>query len=126
MSGSLLLQNGDRISFNYKCIAMSIFFAGFYWFAPPKNKWVLVGILYLTYLALAWYDHIFDCKNNSLKPTFLYSFYGFLKPKDYQADYEKWKPETKSLVARGRCVHFVASDDSSPVFAVETASVLNR
>lgn len=99
MSGSLLLQNGDRISFNYKCIAMSIFFAGFYWFAPPKNKWVLVGILYLTYLALAWYDHIFDCKNNSLKPTFLYSFYGFLKPKDYQADYEKWKPETKSLVA---------------------------
>ena len=99
MSGSLLLQNGDRISFNYKCIVVSIFFAGFYWFAPPKNKWVLVGILYLTYLALAWYDHIFDCKNNSLKPTFLYSFYGFLKPKDYRGDYERWKPDTKSLVA---------------------------
>ena len=99
MSGSLLLQNGDRISFNYKCVALSIFFAGFYWFAPPKNKWILVSILYLTYLALAWYDHLFDCKNNSLKPTFLYSFYGVLKPKAYQEDYEAWKPETKSLVA---------------------------
>ena len=99
MDGSFALKNGDRISFNYKCIALSIFLAICYWFAPPKNKWVLVSILYLTYLALAWYDYFFDCKHNSLKPTFLYTFYGPLKPRAYQAEYDAWHPETKRLVA---------------------------
>ena len=99
MSGSFSLQNGDRISFNYKCIILSLFFSAFYWFTPSKNKWVLATIIFFTYLALAWYDHFFQCKSNSLKPTFLYSFYGAFKPKDYREEYEKWKPETKSLVA---------------------------
>jgi hypothetical protein len=99
LDGSFKLKNGDRISFNYKCIVLSIFFGLFYWFAPSKNKWILLAILYLTYLALAWYDHLFGCKDNSLRPTFLYSFYGFLKPKDYQGHYEAWQPATKSLVA---------------------------
>jgi len=98
-SGALTLENGDRISFNYKCIFLSLFIATFYWFAPSKNKWILAALLYLTYLALAWYDHFFQCTSNSLKPTFLYSFYGAFKPKDYQQQYEAWKPETKSLVA---------------------------
>jgi len=99
MDGAVQLKNGDRISFNYKCILLSVFFALFYWFAPPKNKWLLAAILYLTYLALAWYDHIFGCSHNSLRPTFLYSFYGFLKPRAYQAEYAAWQPATKSLVA---------------------------
>ena len=99
LDGSIRLKSGDRISFNYKCIFLSIFFAFFYWFAPSKNKWILLAILYLTYLALAWYDHLFGCRENSLRPTFLYSFYGFLKPKSYQDEYTAWKASTKSLVA---------------------------
>jgi hypothetical protein len=98
-SGSFKLKNGDQISFNYKCIVLSIFFGLFYWFAPSKNKWILAAILYFTYLALAWYDHFYGCTNNSLKPTFLYSFYGALKPKDYRQEYARWKPGTKRLVA---------------------------
>ena len=100
MDGSLQLSNGDRISFNYKCIALSLGLAGFYWFAPPKNKWLLLGILYFTYLAIAWYDHFFDCRRNSLRPTFLHGFYGALKPQEYRAAYDAWKPETKRLVSR--------------------------
>jgi hypothetical protein len=99
LDGSFKLENGDRISFNYKCIVLSLFFGLFYWFAPTRNKWVLLAILYLTYLALAWYDHLFNCQNNFLKPTFLYSFYGFLKPTGYRSQYAAWKASTKSLVA---------------------------
>ena len=100
LAGSVRLPNGDAVAFNWKCILLSLFFAGFYWFAPPKNKWVLVFIVFITYLALAWYDHIYHCRHNPLRPTFLYSFYGALKPKAYQKAYEDWKPTTQRLVAR--------------------------
>ena len=30
---------------NLKCVVISLLFASMYWFAPPKNKWVLAGIL---------------------------------------------------------------------------------
>ena len=33
LDGSFKLENGDRISFNYKCIVLSLFFGLFYWFA---------------------------------------------------------------------------------------------
>ena len=89
---------GDDIAFNLKCIYGSVGLALFYWFAPPKNKWVLAGILYFTYLAIAWYDHLCDCRQNLLKPTFLYGFYGALKPAEYRKHYADWKPQTKRLV----------------------------
>lgn len=99
LQGAVTLANGDQISFNVKCILLSIFTALFYWYAPSRNKWILLAILYFTYLAIAWYDWMFSCARNSLRPTFLYSFYGALKPRNYQEEYEKWKPETKRLVA---------------------------
>lgn len=97
LAGEVKLANGDAVAFNYKCIFLSLFFAAFYWWAPPNNKWVLAAILYLTYLALAWYDTVYQCAH-ALKPTFLYSFYGFAKPRAYREAYERWKPETKRLV----------------------------
>jgi hypothetical protein len=99
MEGEFRLPDGDAVAFNWKCVFLSLFFAGFYWWAPPKNKWLLVLILYVTYLALAWYDHLYDCRRNPLRPTFLYSFYGPLKPRAYRRAYADWKPATKRLVA---------------------------
>ena len=98
LEGGFKLSNGDVVSFNYKCIIASLFFAGFYWYAPKKNKWILALILYSTYLAIAWYDHFFSCLRYPMKPTFLYSFYGRLKPHEYQAGYQSWKPSTKRFV----------------------------
>lgn len=57
------------ITGNTKCIVISIFCALFYWYMPPKNKWVLVGILYFTYLAIAWYDE-YLC-SRTLTPSYL-------------------------------------------------------
>lgn len=63
---------------NTKCIVISILLALGYWFAPTKNKWVLLGILYFTYLAIAWYDH-YLCKR-ALTPSYLRHFYEWAKP----------------------------------------------
>lgn len=64
---------------NTKCVVISFLLAAGYWFAPPKNKLVLVAILYFTYLAIAWYDYLYDCKRN-FGPTYLRHFYEIFKP----------------------------------------------
>jgi hypothetical protein len=63
---------------NMKCIVISLVLAAGYWFAPPKNKWVLLGILYFTYLAIAWYDEYLCSK--PFGPTYLKFFYDWAKP----------------------------------------------
>jgi hypothetical protein len=63
---------------NLKCVVISILLAAFYWFAPQKNKWVLLAILYITYLLIAWYDH-YLCER-VLTPTYLRHFYDWAKP----------------------------------------------
>lgn len=65
---------------NSKCVVLSLFLAISYWYAPPRNKWVLVGILYFTYLAIAWYDaYLCDRK---LTPSYLRHFYDWAKPRN--------------------------------------------
>lgn len=69
------------LSANLKCVVISLILAGAYWFLPKKNKWVLLGILYFTYLFIAWYDHIYKAER-AFGPTYLKHFYHFLKPQD--------------------------------------------
>lgn len=69
---------------NVKCVLISLALAFVYWFAPPKNKWILAGILYSTYLAIAWYD-AYLCER-TLAPSYLRHFYDWAKPRDsYQS-----------------------------------------
>jgi hypothetical protein len=72
----------DKISTNAKCIFISIGLALAYWFTPPRNKWVLIGILYFTYLVIAHYDHWYDCRHRQFGPTYLRHFYEIFKPYD--------------------------------------------
>jgi hypothetical protein len=67
---------------NVKCIVLSLFLALFYWYAPPRNKWILIGILYFTYLFLAYYDYHYDCRYGEFGPSPLKHFYDFAKPKN--------------------------------------------
>jgi len=81
------IKNGKKcfagpVDTNLKCIVISLFLAAGYWYLPKKNKWVLLGILYFIYLAIAWYDHWYDCRRNALGPTYLKFFYSWAKPKD--------------------------------------------
>lgn len=64
---------------NAKCVIISLLFAIFYWYAPSKNKWILLGILYFTYLLIAWYDY-YLC-DRVLTPTYLRHFYEWAKPR---------------------------------------------
>ena len=52
----------DRpFEFNMKCIAISLFLSVGYWLVPAKNIIVLITILIMSYLAISWYDYLYDC-----------------------------------------------------------------
>jgi hypothetical protein len=52
----------DRpFEFNLKCIVISLFLGIAYWLSPSKSPIVLIFILVMSYLAISWYDHLYDC-----------------------------------------------------------------
>ena len=69
-------------SWNTRCIVFTLTLALGYWYLPSKNKWILLALLYFPYLAMAWYDHVYDCRRNKLGPTYLARLYAFAKPPD--------------------------------------------
>ena len=83
---------------NVKCIIFTILIVFIYWFLP-KNKWILLALLYLPYLWMAWYDYLYACKRN-FGPTYLMNFYDWAKPKEARQHkvYTNWCPKWTRLV----------------------------
>jgi hypothetical protein len=82
---------GAPFRFNIKCIIFTACIAGGYWFLPPKNLLILALLLWLPYIAMAWYDYSYECRNK-LKPTIVpFGRYLWLpfKPKEYQDEFLK-------------------------------------
>lgn len=85
---------------NVKCIVFTLSCTLCYWYLPPKNKWILVILLYLPYLLMAYYDYYYDCKRNAFGPTFLEHYYSWAKPyySKQNISYRNWHPKWKKLI----------------------------
>jgi hypothetical protein len=46
---------------NPKCIAFSLVLMLAYWYLPKRNPFLLPLIFVVAYVAMAWYDHLYDC-----------------------------------------------------------------
>jgi hypothetical protein len=82
---------GAPFKFNIKCIIFSLTLAGGYWYLPPKNFWVLFFLLWFPYIALAWYDYSYNCRDK-LGPTVVpFGRYIWLpfKPQGYKDEFNK-------------------------------------
>jgi hypothetical protein len=84
---------------NWKCIYFTLALSMGYWYLPPRNKWVLLALLYFPYIALAYYDHWYQCRRN-MGPTYLALFYHWTKPQDSKQiqTYKNWCPNIKNKV----------------------------
>ena len=85
------IYEGRPFSLNLKCIVFTAAVAGGYWFLPPRRWWVLAVLLWLPYVSMAWYDHVYDCRDK-MGPTIVpFGRYVFLpfKPPGYKAEYAK-------------------------------------
>lgn len=93
---------GKPFAYNVKCIVGTLVIAAGYWFLPPKNLWVLLLLLWLPYVAMAWYDYAYDCKDKMQPTLFPYGRYVFLpfKPPEYQAAFATMEPSQYEAMDR--------------------------
>jgi hypothetical protein len=93
MSGGIF--PGHPFQFNLKCIIFTAIIAGGYWFLPPKNWAVLIFLLWLPYVAMAWYDYSYDCRDKLQPTAFPFGRWIFLpfKPQGYKDEFNKLTPE---------------------------------
>lgn len=91
--------NCDPPTLNIKCVIFTLFIVFVYWFLPPRNKWILILLIFIPYVLLAWYDYIYQCERNS-GPSYLSLFYKNLKPPetDPMKKYDNWHPTIKKRV----------------------------
>lgn len=85
------VYTGRPFSFNVKCILFTAAVAGGYWWLPARSLWVLAVLLWLPYVAMAWYDHLYDC-SDKMGPTIVpFGRWLFLpfKPQGYEDEYHK-------------------------------------
>jgi hypothetical protein len=93
---------GAPFQFNIKCVIFSAMLAGGYWFLPPRNYFVLFFLLWFPYIAMAWYDYMYECRNK-LGPTIVpFGRYMWLpfKPPQYQAEYNKMSESQIGTMSR--------------------------
>lgn len=87
---------GRKLVFNIKCVIFTLMLAGGYWTLPPKNLYILFFLLWAPYVAMAWYDYSYECKDK-IKPTVIplgrYIFLPF-KPPGYKQDFDKLSKDT--------------------------------
>ena len=106
------------ITGNVKCIIISVFLALFYWYIPPKNKYVLLGILYITYILIAYYDFFYDCRKGEFGPTFLKTYYEWSKPKNSKQSiiYSNLCSNKKNLIMIVDIIVFILLIIFTPIF----------
>ena len=93
---------GAPFNFNIKCVIFTALLAGGYWLLPPKNYFVLFFLLWFPYIAMAWYDYMYECRNK-LGPTIVpFGRYMWLpfKPPQYQAEYNKMSESQIGTMSR--------------------------
>lgn len=100
MSGGIF--PGRPFAFNVKCIVGTALIAGGYWFLPPRSLWVLLMLLWLPYVAMAWYDYMYDCRDKMQPTVFPFGRYVFLpfKPPGYKAAYATMEPSQYKTMDR--------------------------
>lgn len=93
---------GHPFEFNLKCIVFTALIAGGYWVLPQKNLWVLLFLLWFPYIALAWYDYSYNCRDK-LAPTVVpFGRYIWLpfKPQGYKDEFNKLADEQIQVMNR--------------------------
>jgi hypothetical protein len=98
MGGGLF---GTDLALNPKCLVFAGFVLVVYWLPHPValgHRIVVNFILAcLAYVALAWYDLLYDCTDR-FKPTLLGWMWKDLKPKEYQDKYDELPERTKKVI----------------------------
>ena len=100
MAGGLF---GKPFAFNIKCIIFSLIIMTLFLYKPDiQNTYLLYAILFIifviSYVAMAWYDYIFDCNILPLRKGEL-SWQKYVKPEAHEPEkQEDWACEKDTSI----------------------------
>ena len=98
MGGGLF---GTPLYLNLKCLLFSAFVISVYFLPHPPtfaHNFVMTFLLGMaSYIALAWYDVLYDC-NDRLKPALLGWLSKSFKPPEYSKEYDELPLKTKKVI----------------------------
>ena len=98
MGGGLF---GSTLYLNVKCLVFSAMILIVYWLPHPKSIAHNIVMAFLlgtsAYIALAWYDVLYDC-NDRLKPTLLGWLSKPFKPQEYRDAYKALPLKTQKII----------------------------
>lgn len=87
---------------NPKCIVFGIALMAFYWLLPQKNPFLLPVIFVVAYVAMAWYDYMYDCRlkmySGNVAGT-TSTLQDWMKPQRRDPGYTERDPPPDNLVA---------------------------
>lgn len=79
-------------------------FTTFFYYVPKKNPFILIAILYFSYILQAWWDYFFSCQYGKLSTATIFPFGKYIylpfKDPDYKARYEAMCADKKNKVER--------------------------
>lgn len=67
---------------NPKCIFVSLFLVLSYWILPSRNIIVAVFVVLVSYVALSWYDYLYECNQKMLSGSAGLSLTSIFKPQE--------------------------------------------
>lgn len=88
--------------FNVKCIVFTALVVATWKLLPRQGLWPWLLVLWWPYVAMAWYDELYDCADK-MQPTALpYGRAVFLpfKPPGYKKAYQELPEESKNIMKR--------------------------
>lgn len=87
MAGGIFVN--QPFHFNPKCVIFAIILMVFYWFLPPKEVIMLPLIFIVGYIAMAWYDQLYNCDiklKSGTSPVGMATFDAWAKPQTGEFD----------------------------------------
>jgi hypothetical protein len=93
MAGGLFPEKAFQ--FNMKCVLFTAALSGGYWFLPAKNKGILLFLFWAPYIAMTYYDYLYDCQNKLAPTPIPFGRYIWLpfKPEGYKEAFKDLSPE---------------------------------
>lgn len=92
---------GTPLALNPKCLVFAFAIIGVYYLPQPATLAHNIVMIFLlgtaAYIALAWYDVIYDC-NDRVQPTLLGWIAKPFKPKEYTEQYKDLPVKAKKVI----------------------------
>jgi hypothetical protein len=107
MAGGIFVN--QPFHFNPKCVIFGIILMVMYWFLPSHELILLPMLFIIGYIAMAWYDHLYQCKvklHSGISPIGISTLDSWAKPQIFSDDLKNINYVDDQVLAYRRNINY--------------------